>query len=181
MDEIQTERLRLSPYRADGFDDMTALYGDAAVTAHTLLGQRTRGQVRDILDDYLRVWREAGYGMRTVHRKSDDAFVGECGLFVRPTSGDVALRYALLTRYWGLGFATEAVRATLADAFTAKRLPRVVSVVQAKNLASHRIMEKVGMRVTETARTHTGNLIIYALAREEWLAMAEHPPSGSMA
>lgn len=180
MGEIETERLRLHPYRADDLDDMAVLYGDPAVTAHTFLGRRTLAQTKEILDGYLQVWHEAGYGMRTVHRKSDDVFVGECGLFIRPASGEVALRYALLTRYWGLGFTTEAVHATLADAFVAKRLSRVVSVVQTENSASHRVMEKVGMRVAQSARGRNGNLIIYALAREQWLAMAETRPSGNM-
>lgn len=180
MGEIETERLRLRPYRAHDLDDMAALYADPTVTAYTYLGQRTRAQTKEILDGYLQVWHEADYGMRTVHRKSDDAFVGECGLFIRSDTGDIALRYALLTRYWGRGFTTEAVLATLADAFAAKRLPRVVSVVQTENSASHRIMEKVGMRVAQSRRGRKGNLIIYALSREEWLAMMQPRRSDSM-
>ncbi len=180
-DEIETERLRLRPYGAGDLDLLAGMYADEAVTAFTLLGRHTRAEAKETLDGYLRTWRDVGYGMRAAFRKHDGAFVGECGLFIRSATGETALRYALLPRCWGLGLATEAVRATLDDAFAAKGLPRVDAVVQVENAASRRVMEKLGIGTVRTARGRHGDLLIYTLTREEWLAMAEPQPSGNMA
>ena len=165
---LETERLRLRPYRAGDLERVAALYADGEITAFTKLGRRTRAETEAILEGYLDDWRARGFGMRAVLRKDDGAFLGECGLFVLERTGEAALRYALFKPHWGRGYTTEAVRATLADAFERVGLDQVVSIVQTGNAASHRVMENAGLRPLRRASEGEAELVTYALARDEW-------------
>ena len=169
MRDLETKRLTMPAYRDDDLDLMAPMYADPDVAAFTKLGFQTRDQTKVILEEYLATWRERRFGMRALFRKRDLAFVGECGLFVL-SNGDAALRYALLRRFWGRGLTTEAVEATIDDAFTATPLDRVMSIVQTRNPASGRVMEKVGCRLARHGRDGDIDLLIYELTRSEWLS-----------
>lgn len=167
MRDLETKRLKMRACRDDDVDLMAPMYADPDVTAFTKLGCQTRDQTKTILEEYLATWRERRFGIRAMFRKRDLAYVGECGLFVL-SNGDAALRYALLRRFWGQGLATEAVEATINDAFTAIPLDRVMSIVQTRNPASVAVMERVGWRVVRTGQEGDIDLLIYERTRAEW-------------
>ena len=167
---LETERLILRPYEAGDLDDLAALYDDPDVTAFTKLGRRDRAQSRAILDGYLSDWRDLGFGMFALLRKTDQAYAGECGLFILGDSGDAALRYALDKAFWGGGLTGEALEAVLDWTFEATDLERIVSVVQDRNHASLRVMDKLGMTLDRMARDDDVALHIHALDRAAWIA-----------
>jgi RimJ/RimL family protein N-acetyltransferase len=173
---LETERLWLRPYQQGDLDLIVALYDDAEVTAFTKLGRRTAAETEHILAGYLAAWRRLGLGMRAMFLKPVQAsaraparaYVGEFGLFAHGEAGGMALRYALAKDYWGRGLATEAARATLDDGFGAKGLERVLSVVQTRNQASVRIMEKLGFQAQRRAMDGESEIIVYSLSRQQW-------------
>jgi RimJ/RimL family protein N-acetyltransferase len=79
--------------------------------------------------------------------KETQAFIGWCGLDHRDqTKTAPVLFYLLKASYWGKGLATEAARAVLDYAFTELGLDRVDGGAALENVASKRVMEKIGMR-----------------------------------
>jgi RimJ/RimL family protein N-acetyltransferase len=170
MYEIETDRLKMRPYVAADIDILAAMYDDPQVTAATKLGQRSRDESTAVLDGYLLTWHENSFGMRAAFEKATGAYVGECGLFISERSNSIALRYALLPQYWGMGYAGEAVAATLADAFMRSMIECLNSTAQTTNAASLGVMEKAGMRRVKTERRGSVTLSIYELTRDEWLA-----------
>ena len=98
---LNTQRLRLRPYRRDDIDHLAALYADPDVTAFTKLGQLTRAHAEAALDGHLASWRDEKFGIFGAFLDVDGKFVGECGLFATNGGGDLALRYALHNRFWG--------------------------------------------------------------------------------
>lgn len=54
--------------------------------------------------------------------------------------------YAFNKRYWDQGYATEASRAVLHVAFSVLQLHRVWATCDVRNVASWRVLEKLGMR-----------------------------------
>ena len=81
--------------------------------------------------------------------KESQAFIGWCGLdHTNPKDADPALFYLLKAEYWGKGLATEAARALLGYAFDGLELPSIHGGAAPENLASKRVMEKIGMRYT---------------------------------
>lgn len=79
--------------------------------------------------------------------KDTNEFVGWCGLdHLDQTKVDPALFYLLKANYWGKGLATEAARALLSYAFTQMELASIHGGAAPENLASKRVMEKLGMK-----------------------------------
>jgi RimJ/RimL family protein N-acetyltransferase len=80
--------------------------------------------------------------------------------------GEVEPTIALAPGHWGRGLAAEALAATLAYGFERLGLERLVAVVDAPNMRSHRLMLRLGF--TATGTTATGPcypLRTYRLAR----------------
>ena len=74
-------------------------------------------------------------------------FIGWCGLdHLDQTRKNPVLFYLLKASYWGKGLATEAARAILGYAFGELDLARIDSGAAFENIASKRVMEKIGMR-----------------------------------
>jgi len=79
-----------------------------------------------------------------LERKESRALVGMLG--VRRDRHDVTLGYVLSRAHWGQGLMPEAARAVMARAFQDPTVFRVSARCDVDNLASARVMEKIGMR-----------------------------------
>lgn len=95
--------------------------------------------------------RRLGYAQWRVSERAGDRLVGIAGLQPLDGGPDVELTYALAPSAWGAGFATEAGAAALAFGFEEARLERVVAVARADNVASVRVLGKLGLRYTGEA------------------------------
>ena len=79
--------------------------------------------------------------------KETQDFIGWCGLDHRdPATPYPVLFYLLKTDRWGQGLATEAARALLDYAFIELGQPRIDGRTALENIASKRVMEKIGMQ-----------------------------------
>ena len=58
----------------------------------------------------------------------------------------VEIGWRLSSTHWNQGYATEGAKAVLHYAFTSLNLPEVVSFTAVNNLASRRVMEKIGLQ-----------------------------------
>ena len=59
------------------------------------------------------------------------------------------LGFRFARQQWGKGYATEAARAIVRYAFESTEIQRVIAVVDPHNLASVRVLEKLGMSFHE--------------------------------
>ncbi|MDX5405351.1 MAG: GNAT family N-acetyltransferase [Bacteroidota bacterium] len=96
--------------------------------------------------DFLIAYRYStdGLGRWALIEQTTGNWMGWCGL-KRHSNGEVDLGFRLLRQYWGNGFATEAAQASLDYGFREKSLPRIIGRVMPSNIASRRVLEKVGM------------------------------------
>jgi RimJ/RimL family protein N-acetyltransferase len=82
-------------------------------------------------------------------RTPDGAYIGVSGLMTpEPPVGGPDPEFGCLfaTRVHGLGYATEAGRAVIDDAWSRLRADRVITVLDSTNRASHRLVDKLGFR-----------------------------------
>jgi RimJ/RimL family protein N-acetyltransferase len=75
--------------------------------------------------------------------KADDRVIG--AISCRMRRREVDFGYALNRAYWGQGFATEAARAIVAWASSLEHVNRVWATCDVDNIASARVLEKVGL------------------------------------
>lgn len=83
--------------------------------------------------------------------------------------------YSVARAHWGKGIATEAVRAVIDSAFsTLPELERIRATADFRNIASQRVMEKVGMKREGVLRRNrvlggeTVDEVWYGIVRREW-------------
>jgi RimJ/RimL family protein N-acetyltransferase len=98
------------------------------------------------------------------------AIIGWCGLDNLDRSRPApVLFYLLKASYWGRGLATEAAGAALAYAFGELGLDRVDGGAAPENVASKRVMEKIGMRYV--GLNNEGGFS-FTLTRQEYFGLA---------
>ncbi|MFG1607920.1 GNAT family N-acetyltransferase [Actinoplanes sp. NPDC049265] len=180
---LTTERLILHPFTGADADLLIELDSDPAVMRYLTGGEPTAPETireRDlpsILAGYERTGGEFGvFAART--RDSGD-FVG--WFLLRPERegplDEVELGYRLRRAAWGKGYATEGSRALLTKAFTDLGVRVVWAETMSVNGGSRKVLEKVGMTVTETLETPDDMRMIegaedggvrYEITREQW-------------
>jgi RimJ/RimL family protein N-acetyltransferase len=77
---------------------------------------------------------------------ANGSVIGGCGFDLGDGAPEIG--YWLGTRYWGKGYATEAVRALIDHAFTSLDHKALQSCVRVTNPASRRVLEKCGFQWT---------------------------------
>jgi ribosomal-protein-alanine N-acetyltransferase len=145
--ELETARLRLRPFTAADHDAIHAVYADPEVMRYVGHGaHRSLTETVRALRGYADALAARGYGFVAVVERSSGVVVGDAGL--HPLAGrgpDVELGYTLARAAWGHGYATEMGGALVDHAFGALGLARVMAQVEPANLASRRVLEKLGM------------------------------------
>jgi RimJ/RimL family protein N-acetyltransferase len=161
---LGTERLLASPLRADDFAVLCELHRDPAVMA-TLGGVRTDESTRAYLAENLAHWDEHGFGLWIFRERAANAFVGRGGLrhVVLEGQSEVEVAYALAREAWGKGFATEMAQAALDVAFRQLGLQDLVAFTGPENLASRRVMEKVGFRYERDIEHRGEHMVLYRI------------------
>lgn len=146
---IETERLRLRELEPErDAASMLALLNDPGF----LRGIADRG-VRSLEQaaEYLRGWQGAqyarnGFGHYALELRDAGGFIGTAGLIQRADLALADIGYALLGRHHGRGYAEEASRAVMAHARDRLGMPGLCGIVSPGNLASVRLLEKLGLR-----------------------------------
>lgn len=110
--------------------------------------------------------------------KESDRLVGACGLHVsEPEHRQGWIGYCLHPDVWSRGYATEAARALVTIGFRELRLHRVFATCDPRNVASARVLEKIGMRREAHLREHKWmknrwrDSLVYAALENEWGTM----------
>lgn len=166
MREIETARLHLKQFSPDDLDNLYRLYSDRAVMKYVGKGVRTREETEMALHFLLAHWEKHGFGLWAAIHKMDERIIGRCGLVFLDNTPEVELGYLLEKAYWGRGLATEASLAILKYGFDTVKLDRIVAIAHPENIASRRVMEKVGMKYEKNARYYNTDVAYYSLHRE---------------
>lgn len=87
-----------------------------------------------------------GFGLWCMERTEDGTPVGICGIIKRDSMEHPELAYAVLEKFHGQGYASEAALATVRYAEEALGIARLAAIVNPENRPSIRILEKAGMQ-----------------------------------
>ena len=171
-----TARLVLEPWEEGRREDFARATSIPEIVRYIGSGVTwTRERADEVFDRNLGHWGEHGFGWRSAVDREAGAWLGFLGLNYVPedavdSSPDhVEIGWWLLPEAWGRGLATEGAVAVRDEAFERVGLERIIGRYNPRNLASGRIMEKLGMRHERDSVTKDGVPVrIYALEREDW-------------
>lgn len=166
MTALRTQRLALRPIEqrdATAFEDF---YSDPEVMAIRKFGVLDPAAARGQVERMLEHWAAYGFGMWVVEELASGEFAGECGLRWLEDGTDVELSYGLYPRFRGRGLATEAARAVVAFGLGVLGLERIVAISRGDNAISHRVLEKLGMKLDWHEDKGKHGLMRYLLVSE---------------
>jgi RimJ/RimL family protein N-acetyltransferase len=152
---LETDRLVLRRFTSADADNLVNLDADPDVMRFVTGGIPTsRAEIQnEVLPAFLAYYqRYEGYGFWAAIERATGEFLGWFHFRPRQDSppGQVELGYRLRKSAWGKGYATEGSRALIRKGFTEHGVHRVVAEAMAVNLASRRVMEKVGLKLVRT-------------------------------
>lgn len=143
MIEVETERLRLRPWRAEDYGPFAAYYADQA-NAKYVGGQKDPEHAWRHLALQIGHWVLKGFGYWAVDEKATDRFVGCVGLWQSPAWPELELGYWLLPEQQGKGYAAEACRRAIDVAKHTLRAPSLVSYIDPANTPSIKLAQRLG-------------------------------------
>jgi len=147
MAPIRTARLTLRPWRETDKPAFAALNADPEVAAD-LGGPLSRAASDAKLDRYRAIFERHGFS-RLVIEDLQQAFMGYAGVMPsapnHPLGPHTEIGWRLAHAAWGKGYASEASRAVLEDAF-ARGVHEVLAYTAADNARSQAVMARLGMR-----------------------------------
>ncbi|WP_448317283.1 GNAT family N-acetyltransferase [Streptomyces sp. CO7] len=173
---LRTARLRLRAFEETDADDLYTLHSDAHVLRYWDSPPWTDRARADRFLEVCRQMEREGTGTRlAVERASDGAFIGWCTLAGwNPEYRSASLGYCYGEAAWGNGYATEAAGALLRWAFDTLDLHRVQAETDTRNVASARVLEKLGFVREGTLREdcvvngEVSDSWVFGLLRREW-------------
>jgi RimJ/RimL family protein N-acetyltransferase len=145
---LETERLRLRELTPDDFEAMFAIFGDAE-TMRYYPQPYSREMLEAALQRQFKSYAENGYGLWAMILKSENKFIGDCGLLTQEVDGvqELEVGYHVHRNYWELGFAPEAAQACFEYGFNTLGRTRMISLIRPENLPSRRVAEKNGLQI----------------------------------
>jgi RimJ/RimL family protein N-acetyltransferase len=140
---LETKRLTLRAPRQSDIATLAVLANDRRIAENTLRIPQPFGvaEAEHFIDSVNGRDGEVCFAVTL-----EDALIGVCGVDRREDGPEVG--YWLGVPYWGQGYATEAVRAVIDDAFGRLDYAMLQSGARVSNPASRRVLEKCGFQWT---------------------------------
>ena len=173
---LRTGRLRLRPFTSADTEALYALHSNAYVLRYWDSPAWTEPARAERFLAASRQLAEEGTGARlAIELVSDTSFLGWCSLTRwHPVYRSAALGYCLDAEAWGHGYATESAGAVLQWAYDTLDLNRVQAETDTRNIASARVLEKLGFVREGTLREdcvvngEVSDSWVYGLLRRHW-------------
>ncbi len=159
---LDTERLILREINENDFDDLYRMNSDPLIMKYVGDGStRSHEQMTKELGTLISHYsRKPGLGIWATILKGTNSFVGASGLVYYDNTPEIEIAYRMLKEHWNNGYATEASIGLLKYGFKKIGLKKIVSSAHVENVASRRVMEKIGMRHVDN-RVHYNCLQAY--------------------
>ncbi|WP_020539458.1 GNAT family N-acetyltransferase [Lewinella cohaerens] len=164
--KITTDRLLLRKFQKEDALGFFRMNNDPLVLQYTGDVPFTDMAAAEAFLTSYQHYQKCGYGRWTVLDRTTEEYLGFCGLKYHPKSGDVDLGFRFHRKFWGRGYATEAATACLQYGFTTLNIPCVIGRAQTENVASIRVLEKIGMQFVETFDFEGKPGVLYKTCRD---------------
>ena len=152
---LETDRLILRELKATDAEAFFAM--DSNPKVHQYLWNKPVQKIEEtieIIDSVRKQYIDNGIGRFAMISKETNEFIGWAGLKynteeVNKKVNFYDIGYRLDEKFWGKGYASEATFAWLKYAFETMNIKTMEAAAHTENAASNRILQKIGMKMTE--------------------------------
>lgn len=174
---LETDRLVLRPFRLTDAKDAQILAGhrEVASTTYNIPHPYEDGMAETWISTHEDTFNQGKGVTYAMTLKYDGSLVGCISLMGLTLGHQGELGYWIGVPYWGKGYCTEAGEALLEYGFTELDLNRIHASYFSRNLASGRVMEKLGMTYEGTRKQHIlkwgkfEDLALKGILRKDWI------------
>ena len=125
------------------------------------------------------LFERRGVGIWLTFERQTGCLVGFCGFLELPSAQtEPQLVYALFERFTGAGYATEMAAAAVEHARRQPAFERIIASVDEENVASKRVLEKLGFRPVAVEQGSLGDIVVFAFDAADAVAKREGPAGG---
>lgn len=114
-------------------------------------------------------YAQTGIGRYAVIRKSDEQFLGWCGLKYHSSERTVDIGFRFYQEFWNQGYATQSAKAVIQYAFEVLKYLKLVAHAHKNNKASHNVLLKCGMTVMHHFDYEGMPAVLYQLENTDYI------------
>jgi RimJ/RimL family protein N-acetyltransferase len=159
-----SDRLRYAPVALENLDRFHSLVQDEHVRRYLMDGNLfPREWSEQRAQESQNLFGRRGVGLWLATEAATDELVGFCGFMeIASIDPQPQLVYALFARFSGLGYATEMARTSIACGHR-RGLTQLLASVDAANVASCRVLEKLGFERVANQQGSFGLMFVLRL------------------
>jgi ribosomal-protein-alanine N-acetyltransferase len=166
---ITTPRLTLRPFSEQDAEALHRILGIQGILQYfPNPDPPPLERVQRLIAHQLQHWEEHNLGWWAVEPRHQPQLIGWCGLQFLPETDETEVGYLLDKAFWGQGLATEGAQASLRYGFETLELETIIALVLPENIASRRVIEKLGMPFVNEAHYFGIDLYRYVLDRVDF-------------
>jgi RimJ/RimL family protein N-acetyltransferase len=160
---IQTKNLMLRPFNIEDAKNIFLLNDDPQVMEYTGdVPFRSIDEAKRFLLQYLKKTPK-GLGRFAVIEKESEQFLGWCGLRYTEDVHEYDIGFRFFRHNWGQGIATESAKACIEYGFNDLHLEEIVGRSRKDNIASIRVLEKIGMTYIKDQEFERQEWVLYKI------------------
>lgn len=147
--KLVTKNLIIRSYKADDYIGLFDTLNDQNVLAFIPESSITKNEAQEAVNWLISNYkRESNYKYSfPIESQINHDFMGWCGFgYLDFDIGKTEIYITLKSKYWGQGYATEALEILLKYIFNDMNLNEIVAVVKPDNIASRRVIEKLDFK-----------------------------------
>jgi len=142
---LETERTKIRPLTPKDAEHFYMLNQDPEVLKYT--GDNpfeTVEAAKEFLVQYDQ-YEKYGIGRWAVINKENEEFLGWCGLKFTEKLNEYDIGFRFFRKHWNNGYATESAKACVELGLNKFKFPEIIARAMKDNLASIRVLEKIGL------------------------------------
>lgn len=160
---LKTERCHLYHFKKEHIEDVERLYTDKHVRKY-LGGVRPKEDIHRSLQKLTDPSTNDLYW--TVYDFRSNQFIGFVSITPHHNGDDLEISYQFSPNIWGRGYATEVIHQLINFGFSTLQITKLVAETQTANIASCKLLEKVGMHVEHVVTRFGNEQAIYAIFKK---------------
>lgn len=165
---LETPRLILRDFKQEDVSQLAPILATPQVMKFSPTGPLSESQTQARINSFINSYQAYGFGKWAVIFKNSGMLIGYCGIAMEEIDNlnQPEIGFRLTPAYWGKGLATEATSMAVQYGLEQLKLPYLLGMVERANLASVRVLEKLGMEYRKETVFHGVRMDIYQIQRK---------------
>jgi RimJ/RimL family protein N-acetyltransferase len=162
---LETPRLILRNFQPEDVHQLAPILANSQVMKFSPTGILSLSQTQAKIDGFITSYKTFGFGKWAIIFKETNRLIGYCGVAVEQIDNqhEREIGYRLDPAYWGRGLATEAAAIAIKYGFEQLNFLYILGIVEPVNIASVKVLKKLGMKYVRTTIFQGVEMDVYRL------------------